>query len=113
MAWTYQTMSCSDPDIPPCGMKSLANEDEATSSYIPYSRKVTHDLDVQLLEQFGITNTRALQDLRSAERARAQHNHLPCTNDRLTKFTLVGAVPGVNIGDSDSLVALKDDSGDL
>lgn len=85
---------------------------EGIEGNVPNTREIADDLDVELLEQFRITYTRALQNLRSAERARAQNDVFPCPDDGLLDLVLVSAALRWYISDSDRLVALKDDTRD-
>ena len=71
---------------------------------LAHAREVTHDLDPELVEHFRVADARALEDLRRAECARAEHDHLARLDDRLHDLRVVRAVPRGNIRDTDGTV---------
>ena len=78
--------------------------------FLTNSWKVANNLDVQLLEELGITDTRALEDLRSTKCTGAQNNVFPRAHDSFFHFALVTTVLRVDIGNSDGLVSFEDDA---
>jgi hypothetical protein len=79
-------------------------------SDLPNTRKVANNLDIQLTQQLGVTDTRTLQDLRSTEGSTAENDELASSDDSLKQLALVRTVATWNVSDADSLVALKDNT---
>ena len=75
--------------------------------------EVANDLNAELVEHFGVADTRALEDLGGAERPGANDYHLACLHDRLLNFGTVRAVARRDVGDADGrVVAVEDDARD-
>lgn len=78
---------------------------------LPHSRQITNDFQIQLPQPFLRPDARPLQDLRGAECAATQHNHLAGADDGLPDFTARDAVAGGHIGDADGFGAFEDNAG--
>ena len=79
-------------------------------AYVPNAWKVADDGDVELTKEIGITDTRALQDLRGTESSGAQDDHLTGLDNGLGELGVVGAVARRNIGDTDGLLVLVEEN---
>lgn len=104
-------MLCNDPGIALCQTRQKIKGIKLDIGNSPDARQVTDNLNVQLLENLRVTNTRTLEDLRSAESSRAQDNSFPSLDNRLSKLALMRAVPRMNVGNTNSLVSFKDHPG--
>lgn len=68
------------------------------------AREVANDLDTEVTEELCVSDAGPLEDLRGAERARAEDNHLASFHDRLVDLTAGHAVTRRYIRDTDGLV---------
>jgi hypothetical protein len=76
----------------------------------PNSRKVANNLDVQLLQEIRLADTRALEDLRGPEGPAADDNTLARFDNGLHGLTSVGTVARRHVRDTDGLGTLEDDA---